>query len=145
MSFLGTGIYTFLAQAESVMHHLGVSVLLHNSLKPSYQCIKDIDAYYASLSTPVRRNQMVIVGDRIFTDIILANRMRSHSSVGRRNFRVTPDGPIGIFTDEVWRRESMLARHFEKAVVRFIDSYLSDDNSLEATNAMRRTFTHVPP
>ena len=65
----------------------------------------------------------MIVGDRIFTDIVMANRMRPRpvrgpggtdvekgSELGRR-------GPLAVWTTGVWQRESMMVRWLEKRVV----------------------------
>ncbi|KZT65403.1 hypothetical protein DAEQUDRAFT_814299 [Daedalea quercina L-15889] len=70
-------------QAESVSHHLSAPVLRHPSFKPSYSCISSIRAYFASLSQPVHDEELIVVGDRIFTDTVLANRMAHHEHVFR--------------------------------------------------------------
>ncbi|KAF8918174.1 mitochondrial PGP phosphatase-domain-containing protein [Mucidula mucida] len=102
-------------QAESVSYHLGVPVLMHTSMKPSYSCIKSIRQYYSSLQVPVRDDQLLIVGDRLFTDITLANRMRSWH--GWRQFlRLTKNdptptqGPLAIWTTGVWQKEATAMR-----------------------------------
>ena len=56
-------------------HHLSVPVLRHNVFKPSYSCIAAVRAYFSSLKAPVRDTELIVVGDRIFTDVVLANRM----------------------------------------------------------------------
>jgi phosphatidylglycerophosphatase GEP4 len=58
-------------QAESVSHHLGTPVLLHAALKPSYACTA---AVLAALPD-VAPHELVVVGDRIFTDVVLAHRL----------------------------------------------------------------------
>lgn len=106
-------------QAESVSHHLGVPVLRHASLKPSYSCIGAIRKYFASLPTPVKDEELIVVGDRIFTDVVLANRL------ARRKSPLKPDdtldektasqvGPLAIWTTGVWEKESMTMRWLEK-------------------------------
>ncbi|KAJ8453727.1 hypothetical protein ONZ51_g13437 [Trametes cubensis] len=62
-------------EAESVSHHLSAPVLRHSALKPSYACINAVRAYFASLPRPVRDDELVVVGDRLFTDVVMANRM----------------------------------------------------------------------
>lgn len=58
-------------QAESVSHRLGAPVLLHTALKPSYTC-----AAAALAALPgVAPHELVVVGDRIFTDVVLAHRL----------------------------------------------------------------------
>ncbi|KAI0764334.1 mitochondrial PGP phosphatase-domain-containing protein [Trametes elegans] len=91
--------------AESVSHHLSVPVLRHTSLKPSYSCIKSIRAYFASLPRPVRDEELVVVGDRLLTDIVMANRM-SH--------RAPPSvGPLAVWTEGLWKRENLALRALE--------------------------------
>ncbi|EKM81170.1 hypothetical protein AGABI1DRAFT_72020 [Agaricus bisporus var. burnettii JB137-S8] len=63
-------------QSESVSHHLQVPVLYHKSFKPSYSCIKSIRSYFSTLPRPISDDELIIIGDRIFTDIVLSNRMR---------------------------------------------------------------------
>ncbi|KAH9915908.1 mitochondrial PGP phosphatase-domain-containing protein [Fomitopsis serialis] len=70
-------------QAESVSHHLSAPVLRHPSFKPSYSCISSIRAYFASLPRPVRDEELIVVGDRIFTDTVMANRMARHERVSQ--------------------------------------------------------------
>ncbi|KAH0829104.1 hypothetical protein J3R83DRAFT_2570 [Lanmaoa asiatica] len=74
----GTKHDTGQVQAESVSHHLSVPVLRHNSPKPAYSCIKSIRTYFSTLRDPIKDEELVIVGDRIFTDVVMAKRMRRH-------------------------------------------------------------------
>ncbi|TFK44958.1 mitochondrial PGP phosphatase-domain-containing protein [Crucibulum laeve] len=73
-------------QSESVTHHLQVPVLLHTSFKPAYSCISAIRTYFSSLHKPIRDDELIIVGDRIFTDVILANRIRLQHRKERTGF-----------------------------------------------------------
>ena len=66
-------------------HHLSVPVLRHPALKPSYSCISSIRAYFASLPRPVRDDELIVVGDRVFTDTVLANRMARYQRVTQRS------------------------------------------------------------
>ncbi|KAL0955749.1 hypothetical protein HGRIS_001964 [Hohenbuehelia grisea] len=100
-------------QAESVTHHLGVPVLRHPSMKPAYSCIKLIRNYFATLPKPIKDDELIVVGDRIFTDVIMANRMRT-SHV---------DGPLAVWTTGVWHKESMLMRWMEKGLVSLVAKY----------------------
>ena len=54
----------------------------------------------------------MVVGDRIFTDVVLANRMwqRPAADVEKR-------GPLAVWTTGVWQKESMMVRWMEKRVV----------------------------
>ena len=65
-------------------HHLSAPVLRHPAFKPSYSCISSIRAYFASLPRPVRDEELIVVGDRLFTDTILANRMARYERVTQR-------------------------------------------------------------
>ncbi|KAF9012579.1 mitochondrial PGP phosphatase-domain-containing protein [Cyathus striatus] len=89
-------------QSESVSHYLGVPVLFHKSLKPAYSCISNIHTYFSTLPAPVNANELIIVGDRVFTDVIMANRIH---------------GPLAIWTTGVWQRESMAMRLIESKLV----------------------------
>ncbi|KIM82547.1 hypothetical protein PILCRDRAFT_70627 [Piloderma croceum F 1598] len=100
--------------AESVSYHLGVPVLRHASLKPSYACIKGIRAYFASLQAPRTDSELIIVGDRIFTDVVLANRMRSNPS---------SPGPLAIWMTRVWKKEGTFMRWMEGRLVRAVEAW----------------------
>ncbi|KAJ7772033.1 mitochondrial PGP phosphatase-domain-containing protein [Mycena maculata] len=130
-------------QAESVKRNLRAPVLFHSSLKPGYSCIRSIQRYFASLRAPVGPEQLIVVGDRVFTDVVLANRLRNlergsgimhlcfrsvferGGTVGRENMvgsshRSIENGPLAIWTTGVWERESTLMRWCEKTLVDFI-------------------------
>lgn len=108
-------------------------------MKPGYACIKAIRAYFASLPQPVPDNALFIVGDRIFTDIVLANRMRKfkreirsnkntladtfekaktiESSQGRTPVGNELEGPLAVFVEGVWKKEATAMRYLEKKLV----------------------------
>ena len=126
-------------------------VLCHRSLKPAYSCIADIRTYFSSLRSPVHGHELIVVGDRVFTDVILANRMRLQSKLplpqsaletseskeksgtsSHHRELVTSDpalhgegaqGPLSIWTTGVWKRESMLMRCLESGLVRAVHRY----------------------
>ncbi|KAG1903354.1 mitochondrial PGP phosphatase-domain-containing protein [Suillus fuscotomentosus] len=106
-------------QAESVSFHLSVPVLRHDTLKPGYSCIASIRTYFSSLRVPIPDDELVVVGDRIFTDVIMANRMRSGfaSSASDASARARIGGPLAIWTNGVWQKESMVMRWAEKRLV----------------------------
>ncbi|KAG2358103.1 mitochondrial PGP phosphatase-domain-containing protein [Suillus spraguei] len=106
-------------QAESVSYHLSVPVLRHDTLKPGYSCITSIRSYFSSLSVPILDDELVIVGDRIFTDVIMANRMRSGfaSTSNDAPARARIGGPLAIWTDGVWQKESMTMRWAERRLL----------------------------
>ncbi|KAF8901064.1 mitochondrial PGP phosphatase-domain-containing protein [Gymnopilus junonius] len=132
-------------QSESVSYHLGVPVLSHKSFKPAYSCITAIRTYFSSLRSPIYDHELVIVGDRVFTDVVLANRMRMQSKLplpqsatrpsdgmvqgSISTEKVTNDpalrtesagGPLSIWTTSVWKKEGMPMRWLESALVRAV-------------------------
>lgn len=106
-------------QAESVSHHLSVPVLRHDTLKPGYSCIASTRAYFSSLRVPIPDDELIVVGDRIFTDVVIANRMRSGftSSSSYAPGRVGIGGPLAIWTNGVWQKESMMMRWTERRLL----------------------------
>ncbi|KAG9035500.1 hypothetical protein FRB95_011206 [Tulasnella sp. JGI-2019a] len=114
-----------LIAAESVSVHLGVPVLAHTAKKPG--CIEPIMRYFqrtpnsimdlapevsahegAGLLAQRRRptEKIFIVGDRLFTDILMANRM----------------GPpvLSIWTTGLWTKEAMLMRSVENTLLQLV-------------------------
>ncbi|TCD64384.1 hypothetical protein EIP91_004131 [Steccherinum ochraceum] len=129
-------------QAESVSHYLSVPVLRHPSLKPSYSCIKSIRTYFASLPTPVKDEELIVVGDRIFTDVVLANRMaRRKTPPARLDNEKGPIhsaiGPLSIWTTGVWERESMTMRWLEKLTMQGVDRLVNSQKGSEAPDWSR--------
>lgn len=139
-------------QSESVSHHLRVPVLQHKTFKPAYSCISGINLYFSCLKMPVRDDELIVVGDRIFTDIVMANRMRKARLAEARspNFLQTalscafekqgalateketagvvdpgpkPNGPLAVWTTGVWKRESMFMRFLEAKLVTAVQKW----------------------
>lgn len=106
--------FNTLRQAESISHYLQVPILRHETPKPGYSCIQGVRNYFASLPSAVEDNELVVIGDRIFTDVVMANRMKSRDS-GR--------GPLAIWTSGVWAREAMCMRWIEKKLVEVVTKY----------------------
>jgi len=127
-------------QAESVSYHLRAPVLLHAALKPSYACASAALAALPGLAP----HELVVVGDRIFTDVVLAHRL-SHprTLAGRIAARLrlapaqddnagsgevpggkSPLAPLGVWTTGVWKRESVAMRWAEAGLVRLIERYV---------------------
>ncbi|KAI0045524.1 HAD-superfamily phosphatase [Auriscalpium vulgare] len=150
----GTAEDPSLLQAESVTHHLRVPVLRHRSPKPSYSSADAVRAYFSSLSAPVAPHELVVVGDRIFTDVVLAKRIGQSESVFERiasrlwlptRGKVVEKGgedaderrvPLAIWTTGVWQRESMAMRYLETRLVgtveKWIDGAADERRALEA-------------
>ena len=132
-----------LLQSESVTHHLKVPVLCHNAFKPAYSCITAIRRYFSSLQSPILDHELVIVGDRVFTDVVLANRMGMQYNRRRQKLLASPGpsqdaekelsleasnpeipvGPLAIWTTGVWQRESMLMRWMERRLVNTVERW----------------------
>ncbi|KAJ2918607.1 hypothetical protein MD484_g1818, partial [Candolleomyces efflorescens] len=162
-------------QAESVSHHLNVPVLPHKSFKPAYSCISSVRAYFSSLQTPLKDEELIVVGDRVFTDVIMANRMRK-SRISKSNNPVQmslscafekdgtvstekesaglvdpakANGPLAILTTGVWKRESMFMRYLELNLVNAVRKWSKpkSDEPLESDTArfVREVPEPLPP
>lgn len=138
----------FVNQCESVTYNTGVPVLRHKTFKPAYSCITAIRTYFLSLQSPIRDEELIVVGDRIFTDIIMANRMRrwknSSSTLqtalnwGRKDGGVSgkaqevsqnqPHGPLAIWTTGIWQRDSRTMRWGEQKLVDVVRRWTHDSN-----------------
>ncbi|KAI6104889.1 HAD phosphatase [Pisolithus croceorrhizus] len=102
-------------QAESVSHHLSVPVLYHGSPKPAYRCISAIRL--------TSHHELVVVGDRVFTDVVMANRMKRRVTCATgepektSSIRDRENGPLAVWTNGVWQKESMVMRWIERCLV----------------------------
>ena len=127
-------------------YHLRAPVLFHESFKPAYSCITAIRSYFSSLPSPIRDRELIIVGDRIFTDVVLANRMHlqnrpkkwllgstlprdfekdgaftaENESLGDATGVPHHFGPLSVWTTGVWERESMIMRWLEHGLVKLV-------------------------
>ncbi|KAI5964502.1 hypothetical protein KGF57_000994 [Candida theae] len=61
------------AQAQTLEQSTGVSVLRHSVKKPG--CLDEIKQYFAKQD--IKPSEVVVVGDRLFTDMVMANMMGS--------------------------------------------------------------------
>ena len=149
-------------QAESVSYHLRVPVLLHASLKPSYSCT----AAALSALPGVAPHELIVIGDRIFTDVVLAHRLahsrtltariaarlrlapaQSGSSLGGAGAEPgasvggggeTTGEPLAVWTTGVWTRESMAMRWLEKWLVHLIERWVQ--GARERRDALEERF-----
>lgn len=110
-------------------------------MKPSYLCIGGVGAYFASLPRPVRTDELIVVGDRVFTDVIMANRMHRRlppstttslalsetTSDAHPRLNVTRTGPLAVLTTGVWEKESMFMRRMEKGLVDTVRRWIVKD------------------
>lgn len=112
-------------------HHLSVPVLRHRSLKPAYSCIAGVRAYFGSLPRPLRDDELIVVGDRVFTDVVMANRMHRRrappSGAGGADEKAIRAGPLAVLTTGVWERESTLMRRMEKGLVDAVRRWVVKD------------------
>ncbi|KAJ7125202.1 mitochondrial PGP phosphatase-domain-containing protein [Mycena epipterygia] len=156
-------------QAESVKRNLQAPVLFHSTPKPGYSCIRSIQKYFISLPTPVRTEQLLVVGDRVFTDVVLANRLRNvergtglihmcfrsvferGGTVGRENDAVPrhssiESGPLAIWTTGVWKREATFMRWCEKKLVDVVQRRISrDEKAVEGPSPFLKDLPPPPP
>ncbi|KAK6438666.1 hypothetical protein LTR95_005126 [Oleoguttula sp. CCFEE 5521] len=102
----GTGADPGFKQADLLERNTGVKVLRHATKKPG--CHGEIMDYFRGLpDTKVTRpEQVAIVGDRLFTDVMMANMMGAHAIWVR---------------DGVVRDSSVFAR-FEKSLAGFLQT-----------------------
>lgn len=63
-------------QAAKLEHDTGVTVLRHSTKKPG--CQEEILAYFAAQGID-KAGDIAVVGDRLFTDVMMANLMGSHA------------------------------------------------------------------
>ena len=75
----GTGADPGFKDAELLEKNTGVTVLRHSTKKPG--CYGEIMDYFRSKpdSQVTKPEQVAIVGDRLFTDMMMANMMGAHS------------------------------------------------------------------
>ncbi|KAL4249151.1 hypothetical protein ABKN59_007290 [Abortiporus biennis] len=149
-------------QAESVTYQLSVPVLRHKSFKPSYSCISAIRKYFRSLPKPLEEHELIIVGDRIFTDIALANRMTrstkhsaaiSVSEKEKHDVQLheysrevnTRTGPLAIWTDGVWKKENMALRWMESSLMHGLLRLLDGKTKFELSEGLSRFVKPIPP
>ncbi len=138
-------------------------MLRHSTLKPGYSCIKDIRTYFLSLPDPVGEEELVVIGDRVFTDVVLANRMASrrntnifaahgpHDNVQPMEEkeedvkRPHPCGPLAILTTHTWQRENVLGRALEKAIVGCVERWIVGPQNLNQHREFMRQFVRPSP
>ncbi|KAI6119038.1 HAD phosphatase [Pisolithus croceorrhizus] len=135
-------------QAESVSHHLSVPVLYHGSPKPAYRCISAIRAYFSSLPNPIQDHELVVVGDRVFTDVVMANRMKRRVTCATgepektSSIRDRENGPLAVWTNGVWQKESMVMRWIERCLV---DVVARRTNGKHELSDSQEVFTRLSP
>jgi phosphatidylglycerophosphatase GEP4 len=149
-------------QAESVSYHLRAPVLLHASLKPSYSCT----AAALSALPGIAPHELIVVGDRIFTDVVLAHRLAHPRTLTARiaaRLRLAPAqpgsslggagaesgasvggggeptrAPLAVWTTGVWMRESMAMRWAEMWLVHLVERWMQ--GARERRDALEEQF-----
>ena len=71
----------------------------------------------------MKDDELVVIGDRIFTDVVMANRMKSGDN-GK--------GPLAIWTSGVWTKEAMGMRWIEKKLVEAVTKHTNGENQFTA-------------
>ena len=66
----------------------------------------------------MKDDELVVIGDRVFTDVVMANRMKS---------RDNGEGPLAIWTSGVWTKEAMGMRWIEKKLVEAVTRYTNGE------------------
>jgi phosphatidylglycerophosphatase GEP4 len=98
-------------EAQSVERELKCHVLRHNHKKPTKACASEIAVYFTRLSANSSGSypgpRIVLIGDRLLTDMLLANEM----------------GAYGIWTTRLWEREAMLLRAFERGLLSLVSGW----------------------
>ena len=75
------------------------------------------------------------MGDRVFTDVVMANRMRGGMTSTRQKTEPydqesqshRPNGPLAIWTTDVWKREAMGMRFLERQLVEVVRRWTTND------------------
>lgn len=83
-------------EAELLESNTGVKVLRHDTKKPG--CHAEILEYFQREGVAARASQVAIVGDRLFTDVLMANMMGSHA-IWIKDGPVPDDGLVSYCYD----------------------------------------------
>ena len=116
--------------------------MFHDTLKPGYSCIKDIRGYFSALPRPVADRELLVVGDRILTDVVLGNRMQASLKKGEKEAATDslPDGPLSVFIDKVWKKDAVMLRALEKGLLRLTERYALSEAERTAMHEKNRSF-----
>ena len=66
----------------------------------------------------MKDDELVVIGDRIFTDVVMANRMKSRDS---------GTAPLSVWTTGVWVKEAMGMRWIEKKLVEAVRKHTNGE------------------
>lgn len=99
-------------QAENVSHNLGVHVLRHASMKPSRRTMGAIQRYFTSVPSSISDpGQLIVIGDRVFTDVVIANRLGAYSILVSRDWSPTIRSRAGVAVERVAARLARRLTH----------------------------------
>ena len=141
-------------------YNLSVPVLRHKVFKPSYSCISAVRTYFSTLPEPVRDEELVVIGDRLFTDVVLANRMArllpAPPTTATEKVEIntgttdgvqskTRVGPLSVWTEGVWEKENMFMRALEKGLLAGLKRYVVADNGMQHSAEPERFIKPPPP
>ncbi|CDO94820.1 unnamed protein product [Kluyveromyces dobzhanskii CBS 2104] len=87
-------------QAQTLEKSTGVPVLLHSVKKPG--CHDEIMAYFKANGVCDRASQVAVIGDRLFTDVVMANTMGAYS-VWLHDGVVKSTNPFVLLEQQVYR------------------------------------------
>lgn len=71
----------------------------------------------------MKDDELVVIGDRVFTDVVMANRMKSGDN---------ERGPLSIWTIGVWTKEAMGMRWIERKLVDAVKRSTNGENQFVA-------------
>ncbi|SCV01737.1 LAME_0G18162g1_1 [Lachancea meyersii CBS 8951] len=87
-------------QATNLEQTVGVPVLRHSVKKPG--CRDEILDYFAKHNITSEPHEIAVVGDRLFTDILMANLMGSHGVWVRQGVK-PPTGPLTFIERKLYK------------------------------------------
>jgi phosphatidylglycerophosphatase GEP4 len=103
-------------------------------------------------------DELAIVGDRIFTDVILANRMRwkclrqprsalqlnagngENPEKGKDSRENDTRLPLAIHTTGLWKREGSMMRWVENGMARMVERWTATEDRLRAKQELADKF-----
>ena len=108
-------------------NNLGVRVLPHTIKKPG--CSSTVIDFFSTthrtirisststhISQAIKPSELIVVGDRVFTDVLMANSL----------------GSLSVWTTGLWERELMPMRYIEYGIVGVLDSWARRKSSKAA-------------
>jgi len=94
---------------------------------------------------PILEDELIVIGDRVFTDVVMANRMRrkgySQETLDRdsegteKDGNAPPDrprGPLAVWTTGIWEKEALMMRWFEKQLVYLVHRWFGPTHPASA-------------